>query len=477
MSRQVVKRYRITSTLVADSAIHVGAAEEGLATDMLVAIDGMGRAYLPGPSLAGAIRADLRARGVEAAALWGADRTDDASRVVIDDAPAHGQPEIEIRDGVAISRRTGTAAAGKLYTRQVLPAGTKFDFTAEVDQVGSGEATEVEARELADRIGRVCKEGFQVGAFAGKGLGRLKASKDGGVRIAVTDFGTRKGMVTAMLGGACGVGVGTTVLPPRLAEVRIEMPWRARGPVLVSRSVEGGSVDTAPLVARRPAGPTLLLPGSSIKGAMRAQAERITATMGAPQVATQAVRDLFGNPGDRTAPPSAGEVTPAARNTGWRGILRVSDVIGPVVSAETERGDPSKRLKVGDHVAIDRWTGGAKDTALFSVLEPWATKPGDWGPIVLAVELGRIPGPRREPALGLLVLVLRDLAQGWFGLGFGTARGYGAVEVDTQTCQFTGLPDGEKTLAELVGAAPAAARWVAQLWAEKLQVADEGAVV
>src|SRR5262249_40175926 len=78
------------------------------------------------------------------------------------------------------------------------------------------------------------------------------------------------------------------------------------------------------------------------------------------------------------------------------------------------------------HVAVDRWTGAAAESMLYTVLEPHQAK---WEPLELEVDLGRLRDTERLPAVALLVLVLGGLAAGRVPLGFATHRGMGAVEV------------------------------------------------
>src|SRR5581483_5809484 len=94
------------------------------------------------------------------------------------------------------------------------------------------------------------------------------------------------------------------------------------------------------------------------------------------------------------------------------------------------------------HVAIDRWTSGAAESMLFTVLEPHGIS---WGDIELTVDLSRLPGVLRSPAAALLLLVLRDLAAGRLPLGFAVNRGMGAVKVDeiTITPHGAGTPWGD----------------------------------
>ncbi len=98
------------------------------------------------------------------------------------------------------------------------------------------------------------------------------------------------------------------------------------------------------------------------------------------------------------------------------------------------------------HVAIDRWTGGAAEGALYSVLEPHGAK---WGPITLTLDLERLRREEMLPGVALLLLVLRDFAEEKIPLGFGTHRGMGWLAVDRVEITGTGLGGVEQKLAQL----------------------------
>ncbi|TVR81416.1 MAG: hypothetical protein EA405_08725 [Rhodospirillales bacterium] len=193
-----------------------------------------------------------------------------------------------------------------------------------------------------------------------------------------------------------------------------------------------------------------LLPGSSVKGALRAQAERIYRTvhgedaLASPEESRDgtprnAVEWLFGVGGEhRQHDPSPG---PSPRNAvewlfgvgGWRGMLTVSDFTEHELPKE-----PEKTFAEQEFVAIDRFTGGAADGAKFKAR--MAEAPVLTGCLLLRVSPRRISDPlpgedhREEPwtpqfakpALGLMALVLRDLVEGDVTFGFGAAKGFGA---------------------------------------------------
>jgi hypothetical protein len=264
---------------------------------------------------------------------------------------------------------------------------------------------------------------------------------------------------------------------------------------MVKSPYEGLGVDMLPLVSRVEGGLALVLPGSSVKGALRSQAERIIRTLLDPQLAAgwkrggpagafawERLNDpkkrflhdvdvplvtwLFGDRGrgplerrkkpvgdDR--PVHAGWTLP--RDTPRRGLaaLAIDDCYATVpipentwdqirsaaVDLNALKDRPGQPLPVTQqlaaaalsdwtaafHVAVDRWTGGAADQFLFTVLEPHNVV---WESLRLSIDFDRLPETDRVPAVALLWLVLRDLCQRRIPLGYGTNRGMGEVEVE-----------------------------------------------
>ena len=184
---------------------------------------------------------------------------------------------------------------------------------------------------------------------------------------------------------------------------------------------------------------SLLLPGSSIRGALRSRCSRIA-------------RTVMANIGDIPVPvieedgvTSKGihrqiELEPNLvrymfGTTQFRGAIRVHDC------ETSEIGEPIQIT----HNAIDRWTGGVADGALFSeLLYPNAK----WEPIIIEIDPERLKGNVRidspdamiddAEALGraraswcLLCLALAELCAGTLPLGGRTTRGLGEVTVSS----------------------------------------------
>ncbi len=164
---------------------------------------------------------------------------------------------------------------------------------------------------------------------------------------------------------------------------------------------------------------------------------------------------------------SAGSVSAGSRDADGSDIA-ASPGEGSRLTDEQLRWLDGAGMARADHVAIDRWTGGAADKLLFSVLEPWRVA---WSPLTLILDITRLrllddrsaaadpkdAAPPWQVGVVLLLLLLRDLAAGRLPLGGMVNRGFGDVTVEHITLRWTGgstgepgRPDGEVTLADLL---------------------------
>lgn len=485
MSRMVLQRWELTGTLVAQSQIHVGGHGDG-PPQLVLARDGLDRPVLPGTSLAGVIKAALGRLEPAQAQVWepghdGDDATGEASRICVDDAPAPAATPAEIREHVAIDRIHGVATNGHLYSREVLPAGTPFPFCMIVEGSGGPAAEALIMKTAALLRG----PGVRVGAATTRGLGHVRLEEASLVRY---DLATRAGMIAALTSGGVTIELPAArrdELPPKT--LRITIPWRPRGPLAVHVSADGDVVDAFPLAAVHSGAIRLELPGSTIKGVLRSHAERILRTV----TETDAPEDFAAQmSADRAGPIGALFGTAADRDTndspiGRRGALRietcVSETALPAQQWQAVRllqrgaddqvcgGDDHRqalarlqravdalnaqsiglRFVVAPHVAVDRWTAGAAEGRLFATLEPHCTAENSWRPIVLELDVDWLApdpvdgnaGGGLDSALALLLLVLRDLCDGWIGFGHATTRGSGAVEVEASRVTFQASQD------------------------------------
>lgn len=128
----------------------------------------------------------------------------------------------------------------------------------------------------------------------------------------------------------------------------------------------------------------LVLPGSSVRGALRARASRIARTIlyrkrEAPDWSNVPVHDQLAN--DPTL------VRALFGTTERRGAVTVLDTLS--IPSEDNKAE---KLRTVTHNAGDRWTGGVADKALYFEEYPIP----DWEPLRIEVDLDRIVDPSQD---------------------------------------------------------------------------------
>lgn len=495
-------RLRLRGWLQVRTPLHVGGIALDPAEALPVAVDGRDRPYVPGTSLAGALRAwmrgvDTRPKALED--LWGfvPDGESDegqASRVVVHDAlittsmalDADGMPvdlidplALPSREGVGIDRFTGAAAPEIFHSRTVIPAGSYLRL--ELDVESTGDQIECDRTRLRDLRGALAAGQIALGASTSGGLGVVRLV---GETIYEQDLTTPQGLLALLRGETSGADLDSTGgagLPARRDVLLVEIRWRPLAPVMVRATGEALVIGTLPLSSKYEDGSYVLnLPGRALKGALRSHAEFIERTARgkcAPdrpsgEMPAQAYSVNFRAQLDQLPAIKAlfgtANRSPAGDGFAWgRGALTAhecvtttkipADVWEILADGPTESGEPSlpsakrpslpseerKRLAEAgmdqaDHAAIDRWTGGAADERLYSVLEPHGV---EWEPLRLSVDLTRL-GDYRGICLALLLLVLRDLQGGRIALGGMITRGFGDIDVESITVSGHHWPGG-----------------------------------
>ena len=389
------------------------------------------------------------------------------------------------RHGVGIDRTTGAASDGALYEHEFLPRGTTFTIriTAEGrdgEPMGReqskgipGPASSESVKKLLELIVDVLTSGAVcLGGRTGSGQGTIQVIEP---KLRRTGKTTDAGALTApadVLDALIGQDKEGTPLPLELGGWSLEEPARIRinwwsptgifvaedDELTKQRKEEARKKDptangvTEPL--RDPSVPweeaQLLIPGTSIRGALRSRASRIARTVLAArdELSTFTSHDLHEQ---IAAEPNL--VRYMFGSTEYRGAVTVHDCLS------TKRG---KRIEV-THNAIDRWTGGVIDGGLFTEAVYLGTH---WEPITIDIDLRQLlnnieteKGPEDdgktvgadETGIGsedreqskpthadyahaayvLLGLVLAELSAGTLPLGSRSTRGLGQVVVTT----------------------------------------------
>lgn len=186
------------------------------------------------------------------------------------------------------------------------------------------------------------------------------------------------------------------------AESRHGTPWSIQWSVREPLHVGAGSAsESVTSSGRAEVQPTMtvdgkpVVPGSSWKGVVRGRVQAILALLDV-QRSGEVLDHLFGS------------------SQSGHGLLAFEDSVIELDSI------PGGALRNRTHVAIDRFTGGARDTGLFVVEGiPAGT------PVTLTIRSeGKLPGPVRN----LLMHVFWDIHDGIIGVGGMVTRGYGGLE-------------------------------------------------
>ena len=406
-----------------------------------------------------------------------------------------GESPLPRRHGVGIDRTTGAASDGALYEHEFLPRGTAFDIriTAEGrddETMGRDQSEGIPGPAPSKAIELLLhlilslfkNEAISLGGRTGSGQGAIKVQESDKKRQGSNEerqdsdyqylriVGKSKGIEGKRLVDVVDPLTGALTEGPESSEgtdssawvgmqpARIKITWWSPTGIFVAEDEKltkhrkaqkeaekenrkKGTDEEVHEVVYPLRDPSvawdeaqLLIPGTSIRGALRSRASRIARTVLAArrelepftshdlheQIAAEPnlVRYMFGS-------------------TEYRGALTVHDCLST---------DPGKLIEV-THNAIDRWTGGVIDGGLFTEAVYLGTH---WEPITIDIDLRQLlnnikaekgPEDREQSkpthadyahaAYVLLGLVLAELSAGTLPLGSRSTRGLGQVVVTT----------------------------------------------
>ncbi len=415
-SEKTYIRARLQGTLTAGSALHIGSGEAKThekivkkdkvpekITYSALALDAQGKPYLAAASLRGFLaqscvdettRRSLFGYAEQESALAGALRIYDARLRTSANLPPHKPTEYSaLRSHVSINPLTGTAQDHLLFSLEYVPAGSIFDLCVELDCV--------DELDLQAVLGLLeCWDNgplAAIGSGTGKGYGRLTWNLE---KIEVMEQADLRAWLTGKNDSMWRVlpKHPAASKPHRKPDTLIKFTLTPQGPFLLNDRayVEPKEADETPKLefSRAPDG-RALIPGTALRGWLRARARRILVTLRVaqnqtPEKADAMLETLFGS-------------------TKERGLLNFSDALADA--------PPTEHQQMFN--AIDRFTGGVANGKLYQ------TRAVACGP--LCGEAWITPGKTLEDwHQGLLLLLARDLKEGDLVLGWGKGRGYGA---------------------------------------------------
>ena len=224
----------------------------------------------------------------------------------------------------------------------------------------------------------------------------------------------------------------------------LDISLRPKGPVLIKSGKEGADPtkpDMEFVETYHAGGRSIYLPGSSLKGAIRAHAERIVRTLGSDERPSDPAALWASNPLNRDS------FKYLEKEKDSRRVYKLSSftdqLFGSVAIAS--------RLRIEDaypndlqQVKTEERNGVAIDRVFGSVaVGPFNYQVCTAGEFRTKIYIKNFTLAQ----LGLLGLVLRDLNEGWFGIGFAKSRGMGLVTVtlNQATVEYPGcvITDGK----------------------------------
>lgn len=434
-----VERVLIQATLTCKSELHIGSGQEGCyrlkgdlgkknaeQTYSDVCLDYKGMPCIPASTLRGYLArqlndaessqqfdtlfgcTDVQPDDLENNLVAGKLRVYDASYIEEEGDKANIDPA-HLTTRTAIEAITATSKEHQLFTYKVVCEGSQFLLKLELDRP-SEENIQTLLMLLANLDG---SETSQIGKSKSLMMGRLAISDIKLKTLSTDNFiawlqQPDEPAVSRPL-EKCFV---TCVADTGKAAVRSEFKALAlsiypTSPLLVNdvHLLQGTKKSPKHVYTRR--GKKLCIPASTLRGLIRGHCRKILLTLlhnnddtqqqGAVHqgIADNMLEELFGG-------------TKAA------GLIRVSDAISVDDAIEHAQ----------TFIAVDRFTGGAADGALYNVEGAIASEL----PCKLYLH-SRLFKKNRVWAIGLFILVLRDAMEGDLSIGWGKSRGFGAFEV------------------------------------------------
>lgn len=439
-------RFLARFVIEAKTPLAVGSGEKDITTDALVATDVNGLPYIPGTAIAGVVRSMI---GEEKAKTFfgyqtpGKKKDGRGSEIIFTEAKilnSKGEvvdglnikaieedsllkeyKELPIRQHVRINEK-GVSEKGGKFDEQVVFAGTRFCF--ELEMVSDGK----NYSDFESVLSQIRKKTFRVGGGTRCGFGEIEVVKLQRSKLDMSEpneleqyLRKSSNLSKEWDGWQCDENIEKETLSTDWVEYRLSL--QPEDFFLFGSGFGDDEVDMTPVKARRVvwedgvgrlSDEMVLIPATSVKGALSHRVAFYWNKLneyyaGNPEAKVGkdnfAVKCLFGSEGEKNG---EGQL---------RGNVIFSDII--------ER--KSVRDKILNHVAIDRFTGGAMDGALFSEKTTYVIeKESPFEMSVLVKNEMFSKKDKKDVTVGqALEAALQDICKGMLPLGGGVNRGNG----------------------------------------------------
>lgn len=427
----IVRRLYAQGNWKLDSVAHFGGDETGIA-DMCLLRDADGHPFIPGASIAGAARSFLAQQSLpwtkyrdglteEPPGLkqffGGADEKDTMSALIVADAACKNS-QTSIRDGVRVDTQSGSATEKAKFDVEVVERGTEFKLRLECIIREGDDNNELEKLFLS------LLHGFQqgdirLGARTRRGYGRGKVAS---WEIRDLKMDNPEDVMAWLRDKVWCRPESSLTLHPLPSDqrqyFRLEADFILRTSLLIRSSP---SDPKAPDMVHLHSAGEPVVPGTSFAGAFRHRASLIATTIGWSE---NAVSEIFGPVHEQGA-----EDKKEDKKKGlWASRVWIEEQLVKNVKPRWQ-----------DRVAIDRFTGGSLQSALFNEKPVFPQKSTSHLKLKLTLE------EPDDAEIGLLFLTLRDFWHGHAALGGETSNGRGTLQGVKADLQLKRLKSSEAT--------------------------------
>jgi CRISPR/Cas system CSM-associated protein Csm3 (group 7 of RAMP superfamily) len=358
--------------------------------------DSQGNAYIPATSFAGVLRHSIKlgSNKNQIEYFWGSQREESnhekirQSSIIIDDLLPVNEPNIEIRDGVKIDNKRGIAKDKGKFDYEIIGSGSKFKLRMEVTL--NNQYDEFKKDMLKKIIAFLQNEKIRIGAKTNSGFGRIKLSSH---KIYTFDFSKKEDVLRWLKQDFSVISeLNVEDFEPTEKTFTINADFIIKNSLIVrSYNYDPDKPDIEHIKSNKKP----VLPGTSIKGAIRARAERIIKTLGKPD---SIITDLFGDVDEKRKKAKKGKIT---------------------VEEAIIEGYPEE---VQTRIKIDRFTGGVIESALLETKPIFSKENPSNFDIKITIN------NYEDHEAGLMLLVLKDLWTGDLPIGGEKAIGRGVLQ-------------------------------------------------
>ncbi|MCR6546879.1 RAMP superfamily CRISPR-associated protein [Dehalobacterium formicoaceticum] len=435
----IIGKILLQGKLILDSPLIIGSEETGNSVDITVLKDHQGRPYIPATSLTGVMRHFFfesfvpnmqdKEKQEQINMFWGYENRQNKdncfqSALAISDSFLSPQenPIIRVRDGVKLDSYLGIAEDKCKFDYEVVEPGITFDLKMEITLREANREHKEVYLEILALLAEAMEQGeITLGRMTTKGFGRFRLVDTSWYQY---DF-TQVANVFAWLNRDLEQVKKTSIKPSDMftkkgRSLEIKAHFSIKNSLII-RSYSG-TPEEPDAVHITSAGKTIL-PGTSVKGAVRNRALEIINVLGGN--GEKMTKSLFGW-ADTECSENKGKTKQKSR----------------LIVRETEINNTISMVQ--NRIKIDRFTGGTITGALFNTMPLW---PGDDKKAMVTIEM--LVPDFEEWEAGLLLLIVKDLWTGDLPLGGEKNVGRGVLQgisveirVDKNIIAISETPNG-----------------------------------